>query len=138
MLNQRNILNTFFLVWVGLCIFVGSILYLLYNSDYKDELTEIKLAEKNIVQQTRDTIESDLSGVISNLRYLASHSSLGSFLDYPTEQTLQTLNPAWCCNYARISCKIDLYKFLRAEAADDETLVKTISCGVHGRNNPYN
>ena len=52
----------------------------------------MKLAEKNIVKQTRDNIESDFSSVISNLRYLASHSSLGNFLDYPTEQTLRRLN----------------------------------------------
>jgi PAS domain S-box-containing protein len=89
---KGNVFGTYLLVWVGLCMFVGSVLFLLYSSDYETEMAAINLAEKNSVQQARDNIESDLSSVISNLRYLASQSSLGTFLDYPTEQTLRRLS----------------------------------------------
>jgi|GEM_PF-6833145 len=85
-------IRTFLIAWLGLCIFVGTVLHLLYKSDYETELTTIKLDEKNYVKQARDNIESDFSNVISNLRYLASQSSLSNFLDYPTEQTLKGLN----------------------------------------------
>ncbi|TNG00903.1 MAG: PAS domain S-box protein [Gammaproteobacteria bacterium] len=95
MSNRRNIISTFLLVWVGLCIFISAVLHLLYSSDYETELESIKFAEKNVVKQTRDNIESDLSSVISNLRYLANQSRLGSFLDYPSKQTLRRLNQAF-------------------------------------------
>jgi len=118
---HRNIIGTFFLAWLGLCIFVGSVLHLLYQSDYETELNTIQLAEKNYVKQARDNIESDFSYVISNLRYLASQTALSNFLDYPTEQTLEKLNQKFL---SELRARSDKYLQLRYISLDGREIAR--------------
>ena len=89
---RRNIISKYLLIWAALSIFIGLVLNFLYTSDFEVELAAIKRAEKNIDKKHREDIEYELSRVVSDLRYMASQSALASYLDYPNQQNLQSLN----------------------------------------------